>query len=176
ARRLRYGVGHRDELEVAWPDFEPSAHLDNGDRRLRSPAVLRELGAQHARGERRRINRRTEPVPQIDHGAEVVLVSMSEDDAFEGAALLLDEAQIRQHHLDAGLVLLSKRKAEIDHQPSTVILGPNAVKVDVEANLTETAKSQEYDLILARPMPGACPPHIRHCSFAPAAAPNVTSP
>src|SRR5690606_3329821 len=128
-------------------------------------------------GERRRIDRRPQALPQVDHGAVMILVCVGEDDTGERAALFLDEAKVRQYDLDAGLVLLGEGQAEVDHQPAPVVLRPDAVKVNIESDLAETTKAQKDDLVLDRPPAGACLPHLRHCrSFPAAVAPNVTSP
>ncbi len=51
-------VRERDHLDVERPDLEAAVQRNDVDRQLQLAAVLRELGAQHARGERRGIDRR----------------------------------------------------------------------------------------------------------------------
>ena len=55
------------------------------------------------------------------------------------SALLLDEAQVGQHDVDARQPVVGEADAEIDHQPAAV----QAVEVDVDADLADAAERHE---------------------------------
>ena len=74
-----------DQLDVERPDLEAALHRHLGDRQLQRAAELGELGLQHAGGERRRVDRRLQPRPQVDDGADVVLVRVRQHDAGESS-------------------------------------------------------------------------------------------
>src|SRR4029079_18535011 len=136
--------------------------------------VLRELRLQHAGGEGRRIDRRLEARPQLDDGADVVLVGMRDDDAGKVGAVLLDETHIWEDDVDAGVVLaLGEGDAAIDHQPAALILRPETVEIGVHADLAQTAKCQEHEFVAASTAAG-CTLLLAHASSSFAA--SVTSP
>ena len=140
----------RVELHVERPHLEPAVERNHVDRKLEVAAVLGKLRPQHARREGRGIDRCLEAWPQLDHGADMILVRVRQHQPGEVAPLLLDEAHVGQDDVDAGIVLaLGKRDAAIDHQPLARILGAIAVEVGVHADLTETAQRYEYELVTA---------------------------
>src|SRR4029079_5657842 len=102
-------------------------------------------------GERRGVDRRLETRPQLDHGADMVLVRVRDDDAGEVGTVFLDEAHVRKDDVDAGIVLaLGEGDAAVDHQPAARVLRAEAVEVGVHADLAETAERQEYEFVAAR--------------------------
>ena len=151
-----------------------SGHLLDGQLHL--AAELRELGLEHRRRERGCIDRHPEPRPQLDDGADVVLVRVGQHEAGERAALLLDEAQVGQDHVDAGVVLaLREGDAEIDHQPLARIGGPKAVEIAVHADLADAAERHEHELagrgfvalVHGHPLASSCARSVRHASASP---------
>ncbi len=111
-------MGHRDELEIEWPDGEALPHRHFAYGYLQLAAVFGKLGLEQRRRELRRIDRHLQPGPQLDHSPEVILVCVGQHQTCQRVAVGLDEAQIGQHHIGAGIELaLGKRDAEIDHQP-----------------------------------------------------------
>src|SRR6185295_2699363 len=101
----------------------------------------------------RGVDRRLEPRPQVGDGAEMVLVGMSDDDADEVLAALLDESRIGHHDLDARRAVVAEGDAEIDHQP----LAGMAVEVEVHADLARAAQREEQQLVVR----GNCHPRLR---------------
>ena len=72
---------------------------------------------------------------------------MGQDEAGEVRPLLLDEAQVGQDDVDAGVVLaLGEGDAEIDHQPLARVGGPEAVEIAVHADLADAAERHEHEL------------------------------
>ena len=144
---LRDRVRHGDELEIEGAHVEAAVEGHLLDGQLHLAAELRELGLEHRRRERGCIDRHPEPRPQLDDGADVVLVRVGQHQAGKCAALLLDEAQVGQDHVDAGVVLaLREGDAEIDHQPLARIGGPKAVEIAVHADLADAAERHEHEL------------------------------
>ena len=154
ADRNRAHLGNRmrerHELDIEGADLEPAVEPHDVDRQLQAAAHLGELRAQHAGGERRRIDRRLEARPQLDHRPDVVLVRVRDQHAGEVGTVLLDEAHIGQDHVDAGIELaLGKRDPAIDHEPPARLGGTIAVEVEVHADLAEAAERHEYELVCA---------------------------
>ncbi len=172
-RRLGDRVRHGNELEIEGPDFEAAAELDLIDGELQAAALLVELGAKHAGREARSIDRRPQPGPKIDDRADVVLMSVRDDDAIERRTLLLDEANIGQDDVHARLGIARERDAEVDHQPAARIGGAEAVEIAVHPDLAEAAQRHEDQLVPWRSVariwlrvshcarPGWLPPRFR---------------
>ena len=78
-------------------------------------------------------------------GADVVLVSVSDQDAAQPVAPLGDEGRIGQDQIDAGRHLVGERHAAIDHEPLAVA----AEQAHVHADLVGAAERHEQEL--ARP-------------------------
>ena len=125
------------------PTVNFAAERDLGDRHLVEQAGLAQLALQHRGGERRGIDRRLEPRPQVGDGAEMVLVGVGDDDAGEILLALLDEGGIGHHDLDARHGVVAEGDAEIDHQP----LAGVAVEVEVHADLARAAERDEQQLV-----------------------------
>ena len=68
-------------------------------------------------GERRRIERHAEIGGEIGHRADMVLMRVGQDDAEQVVAPFLDEVEIGEDQVDAGIVGRREGHAEIDHQP-----------------------------------------------------------
>ena len=142
------------------PTVKLAAERDLGDRHRVEQARLAQLALQHRGGERRGIDRRLEPRPQVGDGAEMVLVGMGDDDADQVLAALLDEGGIGHHDLDARHRVVAEGDAEIDHQP----LAGMAVEIEVHADLAGTAQGEEQELVVR----GNCHERLRrHISSRP---------
>src|SRR3546814_6262537 len=73
----------------------------------------------------------------------MILMAMGEDDAGQHLAALLDEGEIGQDDVDAGIMGIGEGDAEIDHQPFAVA----AVEIDVHAELARAAKREEEEFV-----------------------------
>ena len=80
----------------------------------------------------------------------MILVRVGQHEADEVFPLLLDEAQIRQHDVDARLALVRKGDAEVDHQPLARVRRTEAVEIDVHADLAEAAERHEHEFVCRR--------------------------
>ena len=77
----------------------------------------------------------------------MILVRVRQHDAFERRALLLDEAEVGEHDVDAGLGGGGERDAEIDHQPAAGVGGTEPVEIDVHADLAQAPERDEHELV-----------------------------
>jgi hypothetical protein len=73
----------------------------------------------------------------------MILMAVSDDDAEQVLAPLLDEAQIRENQIDAGISGIGEGHAEIHHDPLAVA----AVQIDVHSNLARPAEGQEEEFV-----------------------------
>ena len=73
----------------------------------------------------------------------MVLVAVGQDDAEQVVAPLLDEGEIGEHQLDAGIGRVGEGHAEIDHDP----LALAAVEIDVHADLARAAEREEEQFV-----------------------------
>ncbi len=113
-------------------------------------ALLGELGLEQRRGEWGCVDRRLEAGPQLDDGAEVILMRVRHDDADEILRVRLDEAEVGHDDVDAGIeVPLWKGDAEVDHQPFARLLRSQTVEVAVHPDFAETAERDENEFALA---------------------------
>ena len=81
----------------------------DGDRDLRRARLRLPLGLEQAGGERRHPALRLEARPQIEQRAVVILMRVGDDDALEVGQILLDEADVGQHEVDARQFRASER-------------------------------------------------------------------
>ena len=79
----------------------------------------------------------------------MVLVRVGEHDAGDVAALLDEIADVGQDQIDAGQVLLlRKRHADVDHQPGAAALVAEPVDRQIHADLADAAERREHELAL----------------------------
>ena len=136
-------VRHRGVAELEVAERQRPAHRDDVELDLLVDALLDQLAADEAGGERRRVQRHAEVGGEIGDRADMVLVAMRQDDAEQVVAPLLDERQVGQDQVDAGVRRIGEGHAEVDHHP----LAAAAVEVDVHADLTRPAKGQEDQFV-----------------------------
>ncbi len=91
----------RDIFHVERPDCDAPACRNDGDGNFRRARLALPLGFQQCGGEGRGIDRHFEPRPQIDDGADMILVPVGDDERGEIFALLHQKADIGQHKIDA---------------------------------------------------------------------------
>src|SRR5438477_4401808 len=77
----------------------------------------------------------------------MILVGVGEHDADEIAALLDQEADVRQDEIDAGQIFLaSERDAEIDRDPGPAAFGTQAVNREVHPDFADAPEWREHEL------------------------------
>ena len=113
-------------------------HLD-----LIEQAGLVELAPDEVRGERRGVDRHAEIGCEIRDSADMVLMRMRQHDGLELIAALLDEFEIGEHQVDAGILVAREGHPEIDHQPASL----TPVQIDVHADLARSAQGEEQQFV-----------------------------
>ena len=68
---------------------------------------------------------------------------MSEHDPEQVVTPFLDEVEIGEDQVDAGILVAAESHAEVDHKPLAVA----AVEIDVHADLAGPAKREEQQLV-----------------------------
>ncbi len=82
------------------------------------------------------------------HRAQVVLVGVGQDDAENVVGIGLDELGIRQDDLDARRRLVAERHAQVDDDPLAIVRRPEAVQVEIHADLVRPAERQEDEFVV----------------------------
>src|SRR5579863_2642511 len=125
------------------------AHRHDFDRNWRRAGLRRAFGLEQSRRERRGIERHLQPRPQIDQRAHMVLVTVGQDEANDVFALLDQIADVRQDEIDAGQMLLGrKRHTAIDDEPLSAPLVAKAVNREVHPDLAEAAQRREDKFVV----------------------------
>ena len=81
---------------------------------------------------------------EIGQRSDMVLMAMRDHDAEQIVDPFLDERQIGQDDVDAGILRIGKGNAEIDHHPFALA----AIQVDVHADFAGAAKATEKEFVL----------------------------
>src|SRR6187200_573871 len=121
----RGGLGdrmrHGDELDVERPDLVAMAERYDVQREIMEEPGLAELRLEHRGGEGRGIDgNAAEPWPQIDHGAEMILMRVGQEQPLEVRALGLEEGDVGKDHVDPRLGVAAKSEAQVDDEPLAV--------------------------------------------------------
>ncbi len=127
---VRDGVVDRDELEVEHPELAalPLGDLD-GDR---GDLVLLELRGEERQRQLRADHGDVGPLAQqVRHAADVVLVAVREDDRLDLVEPVPDPGEVRQDHVDPGLVLLGEEHPAVDDEQLAVVLEDRHVAADL---------------------------------------------
>ena len=101
-------MGHGHQLDVKRPKRKAAAERHHGDRNFGRARFTQALGFEQRGGERRRIDRHLEPRPEVDEGAEMILVPMREHEPEEILSFLDQKADIGEDKVDAGEVIARK--------------------------------------------------------------------
>ena len=141
--RLEDRMRHGDHLEVERPETELAAQRDFRDPDGIDQPGLRELPAQHRGRERSGVDRGLQPRPEIGHRAQMILMRVSQHDADQVLAPLLDESRIGHDDLDARHGVVAECDTEIEHQPFTGM----AVEIEVHADLAGTAQCEKQEFV-----------------------------
>jgi hypothetical protein len=144
-QRVAFGdrVRERDVGDLERAQGDAALVLDDDQLDLVEQPGLRQLVADEVGGERRRVERHAEIRGEVGHRADVVLVRVGEDDAEQAVEPLLNELEVGEHQVDAGVVGIGEPHAEVDHQPLAIA----AVEVDVHADLARAAEREEQQFV-----------------------------
>ena len=140
-------VGHRvgdgDELAVEGPDAPPLA-VDHGDELgAVEQARLLDAAARQAERERGAVDRERQVAQQKREPADVVLVTVGDDAAFDARRVLAQPREVGEHEVDAEHVGVGEHEAAVEQQDAAVLLERRAVAAD----LAETAEEGDADRV-----------------------------
>jgi hypothetical protein len=94
--------------------------------------VLLELGGEERQGQLRADHRDVAALlQQVRHPADVVLVAVRQHDRVDLVEAVPDRAEVRQDHVDPGLVLLGEQDAAVDDQQASPVLEHGHVAADL---------------------------------------------
>ena len=140
AHRVGDGVVGVDELHGELARLDHLARLAGDELGLVQQAVLLQLQLHQPRGHAGGVDGHVDIPQQIGDGADVVLVSVGEEDAPD-AVLVLDEiGEVGDHHVDAVHVVVGKAHAHVDHDDVPAVL----VDGHVLADLIESAQGDDF--------------------------------
>ncbi|GAA3493095.1 hypothetical protein GCM10019016_001940 [Streptomyces prasinosporus] len=106
----------------------PSAHLEG----VRADAVLLELGLDEGEGELGADQRDVRLLAQeVGDAADVVLVTVGEDDALDVVETVPDGREVGQDQVDSGLLLLGEEHSAVDDQQTASVLEDRHVAADL---------------------------------------------
>jgi hypothetical protein len=149
---------------------KPAVECNDIDRNIRRARLAQTLGLQQGGREWRCVDRQPQARRQVDQRAKVILVRVREHDAENVAALLDEEAHIRQDEINARQVVARKRNPEVDGNPLPLAFVANPVEREVHADFARTAERREHKLLASpchhpSPLPSApFPKFVIHLS------------
>lgn len=139
-------MAHVDEGDAERADVDRAAqrHLDQLD--LVQDAALAQLVPDQIGGEGGGVDRRLDARPQPAQGADMVFVRVGQNDALDRLAFQI--GRIGHDHIHAGRGQVAEGDADIDDQPFTISLWPEAIGVEVHTDLVRAAQRQENEFVL----------------------------
>src|SRR5215211_1934405 len=145
---FRNRMGDRHVFELESTDREAPAERDDLDRDLRSAGLALALGLKQCRRERRGVDRNLQLRPQVQEGADMILMGMGEDDAGKVSPLLDEITDVRIDEVDPRKVLLAgDRHADINREPGPAALLAHPVDREIHPDLADPAQGREDELI-----------------------------
>ena len=106
-------------------------------------AVVVQLAAQEVGGEAGSEDGALQPLGEIGHGTEVILVGVGEHEAAELVAQLGYELYVGRCHIHAGKLRPRKNDPAIHHQPAPGV----AVEVEIHPDLAAAAERNEQEFV-----------------------------
>src|SRR6202790_4230984 len=142
---------HRNELDVERPEIDAAARRHDRARDFGGFALGGAFGLEQRGTELGRVNATFQPRPQIDDGAEMVLMGVGEHQSDQVLALLFEKADVGHDQIDAGQMLfLAEGDAEIDREPAALVAVAEAIDRQVHADLADAAERREGQFIRTR--------------------------
>src|SRR5712675_454556 len=158
---------HRNELDLERSEIDAAARSHDGDRDFRRIALGGAFGLEQRRTELRRVDWALQLRPEVDNGAEMVFVGMSQHQSDQVVALFFEKGDVGHDQIDAGqMLLIAEGHAEIDREPGALMAVAEAIDRQVHADLADAAERGKGQFI------GSC----HQAAPADAAEPKKTSP
>src|SRR5882757_9396693 len=165
--RFRNRMRDRNELDVERPEIDAAARRHHRDRNLGCIALGRTFGLEQRRAELGRVDRALQLRPEVDDGAEMVLMGVRQHQPQQVLAFLLQETDVRHDQVDTRqMFLVAKGDAEVDREPCPLMAVAEPVDRQVHTDLADAAERRKGQLIRPR----------HHAAPTEAAAPKWTSP
>ncbi len=140
-----------NEFDVERADIHASTGWYHGDRNFRRIALGLAFGLEQRGAELRRIDRASQLRPEIDDGAEMVLMGMRQHEAHQVLPLFLKESDVRHDQIDAGqMLLVTEGDAEVDRKPGALLALAEAIDRQVHADLADAAKRRKGQFVRPR--------------------------
>ena len=114
AHRVRNGVAHPEELDVESPDFESGIWFDHVQPSVLQPAVLSQLDADEPVRQPGSVHRDVELGENVGQGADMVLVTVGDQDRPHPVAVLPQVGDVRDYEVDPGHTFLGKQDPRVD--------------------------------------------------------------
>ena len=148
AHRRLDGEGHRvgngvvdvDELHAEPPGLDHLARLAGDELGLVQQAVLLQLQLHQPRGHAGGVDGHVDIPQQIGDGADVILVTVGQEDAPDLLLVLDQIGEVRDDHVDAVHVVVGEAHAHVHHDDVVAIL----VDGHVLADLIESAQGDDF--------------------------------
>ena len=138
---------NRYQFDIERPDIEPAAKLHHTHVDLRRTGLGFAFRFDQRRRERRCIHRHVEPRPQIEQGAEMILVRMGQHDAGKMLALLNNVRDIGQDQVDTRQIVARKCNTKIDGQPGLAAWRAQTIQREIHADLADAAERRKHQFV-----------------------------
>ncbi len=136
-------MGKRQVADRERAEIEGIEMVDHPEVDLAGDSRLLQLGAHQPGGEWRRVERHAQFLREIRDGPDVILMRVRQHHAEQVLRLILDELQIGENQVDAGIFVAAEGHAQIDHQPLVVA----AIEIDVHADLARSTERAEQQFL-----------------------------
>ena len=142
---------HRNELDVERAEIDAPARRHHGDRNFRRIALGLAFGREQRGAELRGVDRASQLRPEIDDGAEMVLMGVRQHQPHQVLAFLLEEGDVGHDQVDARqMLLIAEGDAEIDRQPGALMAVAEPIDRQVHADLADAAERRKDEFIRPR--------------------------
>ena len=148
---FRNRMRDRNELDVERPEIDAAAGGHHRDRNFRRVALGGAFGREQSGAELGRVDRAFQPRPEVDDGAEMVLMGVGQHQADQVLALFFEKADIGHDQVDARqMFLVAEGHAEIDREPRALMAVAEPVDRQVHADLADAAERRKGQFIRPR--------------------------
>ena len=126
-----YGVAHAEELNAERSDGERLVGLDDVQSRVGQSTVLPQLHGDESVRQARRVDGHINPVEDVGQRADVVLVSVRDEDGLDLVGVLDKVGDIGDDEIDAGHVLFGEQDTRVDDDCLVPVLDDHHVLADL---------------------------------------------
>ena len=138
---IRDGVVDVDGLHIELSEFEAVPRLDLVELHAVQDAVLFQFAFDEADGERRAVDRLVDDLQKVREAADVVLVTVRDDDAFDLVFVAFHIREVRDDDVDTEHLRFRERETAVEDDHIAVVLEQGHVLAD----LIETAEERDSE-------------------------------